>query len=131
MKAGKELRKYTRITMRVAVEAERVEDHAIREGNTECISMNGLFIECDAPFAVGSECVIKIFVGAPESDILVHARGKVTYVNEVGMAAEMLSHLGMNSYNHLRNLVLYNADGDAEIVETEIAAHLERIRKRS
>lgn len=125
----KELRKYTRITMRVSVEAERVSDQVTRSGNTECVSMNGLFIECDAPFLLGAECVIKVFVDGPESDILVHAKAKVSFVNEHGMAVEMMSHLGMDSYNHLRNLVLYNADDAAEIVETEITRHLDKIRK--
>jgi len=128
MKSGKELRKYTRITMKVAVEALRVSDEVICGGNTECISMNGLFIECNTPFALETECVIKVFVGGPRSDILVHARGKVTFLNAHGMAVEMMSHLGLDSYNHLRNLVLYNADGEAEIVESEITAHLDQIR---
>lgn len=131
MKSGKELRKYTRITMSVLVEAERVSDQVMRSGNTECVSMNGLFIECDAPFSRKTECVVKVFVGGPESDILVHARCKVTFVSEHGMAVEMMSHLGMDSHNHLRNLVLYNADGDAKIVESEITAHLDRIREAS
>lgn len=128
MKSGKELRKYTRITMKVAVEAKRVDDPVTCDGNTECVSMNGLFIECDTPFSLGCECVIKIFVGGPQSDILVHARAMVCFVNEDGMAVEMISHLGMDSHNHLRNLVLYNADADAEVVELEIKSHLERIR---
>ncbi len=131
MNSGKELRKYTRITMKVAVEIERVRDRVRRPGHTECLSMNGLFIECDAPFSLGTECIVKILVGGPESDVLVHAKGKVAYVDEDGMAVEMMSHLDMNSYNHLRNLVLYNADHDAEIVEGEIKSHLDRIRDRS
>ncbi len=129
MKSGKELRRYTRITMKVSVEALRVSDQMTCDGNTECVSMNGLFIECDAPFSLGTECVIKVFVGGPKSEILVHARGKVTFLNVHGMAVEMMSHLEMDSHNHLRNLVLYNADGDAEIVESEITAHLDQIRK--
>lgn len=127
----KELREYTRIRMKVSVGVERVSDQVTRDGNTECISMNGLFIECDAPFLLGTECIIKIFVGGPESDILVHAKAKVSFVSEHGMAVEMTSHLGMDSYNHLRNLVLYNADDSAEIVETEITRHLDKIRKCS
>lgn len=129
MSNGKELREYTRIRMKVNVEVERSGHAEKRIGNTECVSMNGLFIECENPFPLGTHCVVTLLVSGQGSDVLVHARGKITFVNEAGMAAQLVSHLGMESYNHLRNLVLYNAAEESEQVETEIRRHLDKIRK--
>ncbi len=129
MSSGKELREYTRIRMKVNVEVALSGSAEKRIGNTECLSMNGLFIECEHPFLVGTQCVVTLLAAGPGSDVLVHARGKITFVNEAGMAAQLTSHLGMESYNHLRNLVLYNAAEESEQIETEIQRHLDKIRK--
>ena len=131
MSSGKELREYTRIRMKVNVEVERSGSAEKRIGNTECVSMNGLFIECEKPFPLGTQCVVTLFTAGRGSDVLVHARGKITFVNAAGMAAQLTSHLDMESYNHLRNLVLYNAAEESEQVETEIQRHLDKIRKGS
>lgn len=128
MKAGMDTRGYTRIALEIGLEVERVSDQQQRKGRTQNISMDGLLIHCETPFSHGTECIVKLFAGGSESDILVHARVKVVYVNDAGMGVQILSHLDLDSYDHLHKLVLYNADTDVETVESEINAHLDKIR---
>lgn len=127
MKTGKELREYTRIAIKVEVEVEADNQEKV-SGETECVSMKGLFIECGSTFPVGTKVVIKVFVGGRGSNVEVWARGRVTFVNDDGMAMQFTSHLGMDSYVHLHKLVLFNADAEAEKVEKEIETHLGEVQ---
>ncbi len=128
MKTGKHLREFTRISAKVEVDVMRVSPGKNLVGHTECVSMKGLYIICDKPFPVDTECVITLWIGGRKSEITICAKGKVTFVDKMGMAAEFVSHLNMDSYNHLHSLVLYNAADEAETVEEEIENHLDKIR---
>ncbi len=124
-----DLRQYTRISMKVEVESERISDQEKRLGSTNCVSMNGIFIDCDMPFEVGTKCRVSIFVGGRESDISIQVKAEVITVSQKGMGVKLISHLELDSYNHLRKLVMYNADSSTERVETEIKTHLDQIRE--
>ncbi|MBN4053230.1 PilZ domain-containing protein [bacterium AH-315-L15] len=124
---GRELREYTRISMKVEVEVARLSDGKKRLGETECVSMNGCFIDCTNPFPVGTECQATLFIGGRESELKVGVKGRIALVNDDGMAVAITSHLFMESYDHLHRLVLYNAKEEAERVEKEIETHLEDI----
>lgn len=108
--------------MKVSVDA--VCGKEVRQGETECVSMKGLFIDCENSFSVGTECVFTLYIDGREGSLRVETRGCITFVNEDGMAAQFSSHLGLNSYDHLHKLVLYNADTEADQVEEEIESHL-------
>ncbi|MBN4054180.1 PilZ domain-containing protein [Nitrospira defluvii] len=124
---SQENREYTRISMKVEVEVERHSDREKRYGQTECVSMNGCFIDCIDPFPMGTECKTTLYIGGRDSDLKVCVKGKITFVNKDGMALEIVSHLFMESYDHLHRLVLYNASEDADRVEEEIETHLHNI----
>ena len=130
MKSPRDLRQYTRISMKVDVESERISDQEKRLGSTDCVSMNGIFIDCDMPFDVGTRCRVEIFVGGKGSDVTVQAKAEVISISEKGMGVKLISHLELDSYNHLRKLVLYNADSNVDQVETEIKTHLDQIREQ-
>lgn len=125
-----ELREYTRISMKVEVESERISDQEISLGTTDCVSMNGIFIECERLFEVGTECRVTIFVGGRESDVSIQAKAEVVTLAKKGMGVKIITHLELNSYEHLRKLVMYNADSSVDRVETEIKTHLDNIREQ-
>lgn len=124
MKKGFEDRKYTRIQMKVEVQMEKICNGEKRMGKTECVSMNGLFIDCKHPYPIGEECHITLFIGEHGSERRVQVKGRVVYNQENGMGIEILSHLCMESYDHLHRLVLYNAADDADRVEEEIETRI-------
>jgi len=87
--------------------------------STKNISMNGLFMITEKRLPVGSECQLTIFLGGRESPERIEIAARVVRETNEGMALQFKEFLGANSYNHLRNLVLYNAQ-DADRIEGEI-----------
>ncbi|MFQ5588216.1 MAG: PilZ domain-containing protein [Nitrospiria bacterium] len=121
-------RAYTRIALEIGLEVERIPDGKKQKGRTQNISTNGLFIHCESPFSAGTECILKLFVEGSACDVLVHAKIEVVYSNAFGMGAQLICHLNLCSYDHLKKLVLYNADTETgKAIENEINADLNRI----
>ncbi|MFQ5597158.1 MAG: PilZ domain-containing protein [Nitrospiria bacterium] len=125
-KKGFDEREYTRIPMKVDVEMEEISTGEKRIGKTNIVSMKGFFIECDNPFPPGTECHITLLIGGAESRLHVRVRAKIVYITDEGMGVQVISHLSMESYEHLHRLVLYNAADAADTVEQEIEDHLQK-----
>jgi hypothetical protein len=105
-------RDFTRVPL--AIEAEvRAGDRVIVPDQTRDLCMRGLYLR-------GGET---LFPGGPESGAVVEACARVVRVDSEGMALEFTEILGGESYTHLRNLVLANAE-DAGTVEQEFQSHL-------
>jgi len=113
-----DLREFVRVSTSMQVELTAAGGTVT--GTTRDVSMNGLFVACDQPFPEGTTCYISIAL-APEATIA--ARGTVARSVAAGMAVHFTEVLGIDSFEHLRNLVLANS-GDASTVEREISAHL-------
>ncbi|MCX5905746.1 MAG: PilZ domain-containing protein [Deltaproteobacteria bacterium] len=86
---------------------------------TKNISMSGMFLVAAENFPTGTGCQLTILLGDPGSQERIDINGKVVRVTQEGMAFHFEEILGAESYNHLRNLVLYNAP-DAERLLREI-----------
>ena len=110
-------REFTRVEARVRAEISAGNRKVIAD-RTRDVSMKGLFIPCDAPLEIGTECDILVEVGK-EAEEAVRARVRVARVTEEGMGLEIINLVGLQSYNSLRSLVLLNAH-NSEQVEGEI-----------
>ncbi len=113
-----ELREFMRVS--TAMQVELVAAGGTVTCTTRDVSMNGLFVVCNKPFPEGTTCYVSIAL-APEATIA--ARGIVARSISTGMALHFTDVMGIDSFEHLRNLVLANS-GDASTVEREIQAHL-------
>jgi len=113
-----EKREVTRASARVAVEIN-LADKTVTLDRTRDISMKGIFCEVDDALPTGSTCRVRILVGGPEGGSAITARAKVVRVEDDGMGLEFVELIGMESYTHLRNLVLHNSE-DPDTVEAEI-----------
>jgi len=113
-----DLREFVRVSTSMQVELTAAGGTVT--GTTRDVSMNGLFIACDKPFPEGTTCYVSLAL-APEATIA--ARGTVARSVAAGMAVHFTEVLGIDSFEHLRNLVLANS-GDTSTVEQEISAHL-------
>jgi hypothetical protein len=114
---------------RVAVTARTV----IRSGETviagaptHSLSLKGMSIQTDQRLPVGTACEFTIVLVAGEVEI--QAEGTVVNHLSDGMAFIFNKIIGLESFEHLRNLVYYNAQ-DVEQVESEFSSHA-GIRKR-
>lgn len=114
-------REFTRVRRAIEVEL-RSGDEAVR-GEVRDVSLKGLFARCDPCWPEGTECEVAVRLGLDaEGELRVEARGKVVRQDPDGLGVEFRELIGLDSYWHLRNIVLYNAP-DPEQAEREFAAH--------
>ncbi len=111
--------------VRVPFQAEvsvRTADRTLWANSTLDISLNGLRIATnEQPLPEGAVCEIEIVLSDAEPVVLIEARGTVVRP-EPGVLAIHLTELDLDSYDHLRQLILNNA-ADPEKAEEEFRAH--------
>jgi len=114
-------RDFTRASIKIDTELISGETSICGQAND--VSLNGLFLVCDEHLPVASECSVTIFLGERHaSQLCVRATGRVARLDEHGMGVEFTG-LDMESHDHLRNLVLFNAN-NVEQVNQEFRSHL-------
>ncbi len=114
MKASNQ-REFTRVPTRVQAEVKGG-GLTITGVAAETLSLKGMFVNCAEQLPVGTACQITLFLG--EGDIQIQAEGQVVHSYPEGIALQFSRILGLESFEHLRKLVLYNAP-DPSLVESE------------
>jgi len=118
-------REFTRIPIGVEAKVETA-DRTILSSETMNVSMKGILVRTEEQLPAGTECEITLYLN--HGEIRIEAHGSVVRAYAEGIAIQFDRLNGVESYEHLRNLVRYNAT-DLEKVEEELHAHL-GIRKR-
>lgn len=126
MAASHNHREFTRIPIQLRCEL-RVDGRVLETRATRNLSMKGLFVELQESLAEGSPCEV-LLRPSENADVEIRAEGEVVRCFEDGVAVQFTRILGIESFEHLRRMVLYNAE-DPGRVEAELDAHL-GIRKR-
>jgi hypothetical protein len=119
-------REFSRVAVKVRV-LVRSEGIDIDTKRSIDLSMNGIFVECDEPLPLGTKCELTILLDGTDPMIRVECGGVVRRVTPEGMAIEFVE-LTLESYEHLQNLVRFNAP-DLNTVEMELKEHLGLIKK--
>ena len=122
---GSNQREFTRVEVRVRSEI-RGGGATILDAPTHTISMKGLAVRTAERLPAGTECEIKLIL--VDGDVEIKAQGTVLKDLPDGLVLQFSRLLGLESYEHLRNLVFYNT-ADPERAEAEFNAHA-GIRKR-
>ena len=99
----------------------RSESGEITPDHTTDLSMNGLFAVARQSFPAGTPCEIIVHLGSAEPEQIT-VRGRVVRVAEHGFAVTF-DEIDVASYDHLQNLVRYNAP-DVSRIEREFHQHL-------
>jgi hypothetical protein len=117
--------------MRVATEVEAEVSGAggSVSGATRDLSLKGMFLRVAEPFPEGSTCRITLFLDGRGGDMRAHANGYVARTLIDGMALEFTELIGLDSWDHLRSLVLINAEEPQRALE-QFATHV-GLKKRS
>jgi PilZ domain len=108
-------RDFTRVT--TGVGAEIIVGGRTTFGTVQDVSLNGVFVQCSDSLPVGSQCGVNIILQGTQAPMRVSEKGRVTRANDTGMAIEF-DEVDVDSFAHLRNLVLFNAP-DATAIEEE------------
>jgi len=87
------------------------------------LSLNGVLLAARParPVEAGDACDIRLHLDGTEVEV--HALGRVVRVTGDGFAVEFTEIVGLESLDHLRNLILYNSHSP-DAVEHEFHAHL-------
>jgi hypothetical protein len=116
-----EKRGFSRVPFHAEVEV-RVEGRSIRSQEKIDISMSGIRLSTrEAVPPAETPCQVTIVLGGPENPITIDARGTIVRTQEGSLAAEF-AELDLDSYHHLQQLIVNNAD-DPERAEQEFSAH--------
>jgi hypothetical protein len=112
-------RAFGRVPFRVDTTV-RTRDRTIRSSSTLDISMNGLRISIrEAAPPAGTPCEITIMLSGGRPAAVFEARGSIVR-SEHGTLAVHLTEMDLDSYQHLRQIVINNAL-DPERAEREIS----------
>jgi hypothetical protein len=116
-----ERREFIRIPFNTEVEID-VGGRVIRSNKGINISMSGIHLSTDdsAP-SRGTICRVSITLHALENRVTIEAGGKISRSVPGSLAIEF-TELEVDSYHHLRRLILLNAD-EPEKAEQEFIAH--------
>lgn len=130
MNLKESMRQFTRVA--IAVEATVVpadDGDSVITGHTKDLSMKGIYVICEDKLPVGTKCHVSLVPSGDPKHFRIEANAKVARVAENGMGIEFVEIMGLESYEHLRNIVLYNSCQETEQVEEELKKHL-GIKKR-
>ncbi len=97
-------------------------------GKTKNVSIGGMYFSCQKPFPAGTECRLVLFLDGADGKTRIEATGTVIRSGEDGLGIQFTA-IELDSFQHLRNLILYNAD-ETEEVEHEFKIHL-GLKRRS
>ncbi len=114
-------REFTRVSIHVQEEV-KVDGKVIKTDETRDLSLKGVFVSCNQALPSGTDCEVSLKLVGSELPIEIDIKGKVGRSSESGMAVEF-TEIDLESYDHLQNLVKYNAHNEDQ-VEQEIKDHL-------
>jgi hypothetical protein len=120
-------REFSRVPLPVSAAFALVSGETI-EGTAHDISMNGVFIETSRGASVGEEGQLTLTFEPKYEPIVITGHGRVIRVTDEGVGVQILE-IELEGYEHLRNLILYNAP-DPEAVMSELDGHL-GLKRRS
>lgn len=114
-----EKREFTRVPLTFEVQVT-VAGQSVAEGRIRDLSLKGMLVQTGQSFETGLPC--EAVIRLAEGQVEIHASGVVAVRHPDGFAMEFTSINGLDSYIHLRNLVLFNSQ-DADQVDREIQSH--------
>ncbi len=112
-------REFTRVPVNLRAEVT-LGGRPINCTAVKTLSMKGMLVESAEQLPEGTEC--EIVISLVEHEIEIQVLGNVVRNYPDSIAFQFTKILGVESYEHLRNLVLYNAM-DVERVENEFETH--------
>jgi len=120
-KRDNEKREFVRVPFRIGTTV-RTSDRTIWSSSTLDVSMNGLRVATTETVPPeGMFCEVEIVLAEAPEPVIIEARGSVVR-SEPGTMAVHFSEVDVDSYEHLRQLILNNSD-DPERAEKEFGAH--------
>ena len=116
-------REMTRVPFQIKTELHS-EGHTLAVGKTTDISLKGLYVASRQSLPTGTACHITLRLGPQKHPIHIALEGTIVRTTDEGMAIEITS-VPPDSFAHLHNLVIYNAQ-DANRIAQELHNRVSR-----
>ena len=111
-------RKRTRVLFKTLVDLESG-DTRLTGLATRNLSLKGVFVESTRQLAIDTPVEVRLTLSGTGSNITLEMKGKIIRTEENGMGVDFME-IDLDSFQHLRNIVMYNA-GNATDVDHELA----------
>lgn len=118
-----ERREFTRVPVQIDVDLVANDDGPAIFASTENVSLKGLFLQCRGDLPPGTPCRITLYLGGRSQEAKIEIEGEVVRRESGGVGIEVKGILGLQSFDHLQKLLLYNASEPGR-VEGELESHL-------
>ncbi len=115
-----ERRSFVRVPFNAETEV-LVDQRVIRSSEGIDISMSGLRLTSSETVKPGTLCQAKIILQTPETRLAIEAKGTVIR-SAAGTLGIQFTEIDLDSYLHLRQLILYNTE-EPEKAEQEFSSH--------
>lgn len=115
-----ERREKTRVGFKTEVIIDTGESKITSEASSNDISLKGVFINTDQMVDIGTQCDIEILLTGSSSNLSMKMQGKVIrqeHSTGIGIKFESID---LDSYLHLKNILMYNSGDVPGIEESEI-----------
>ena len=113
-------RTFTRIPIQRGA-AVLIEDRGLFTADIANLSMSGMLLKTEEPLEPGASCRISIPLTG-DGEFRIEALATVVRTFPGGVAVHFSTLMGIESYGHLRSLLLYNAS-NPEQLEQEFKSH--------
>ncbi len=113
-------REFSRVPVHLRAEVS-VDGTRLPDGTIESLSLKGGFFRSAAPPAAGVRVDVRLHLEGTEVEV--HTQGHVVRVAPDGAAIQFDEIVGVDSLEHLRNLILFNSHNPTQ-VEQEFHQHL-------
>jgi hypothetical protein len=115
---GEEKRKKTRVHFETHVVIKTRDSEIRAEADSEDISIKGVFVKTQDKIPEGTPCDLEILLTGSSTRLALTIKGTITRQEKNGLAIGFES-MDLDSFMHLKNVILYNAT-DPEEVEKEM-----------
>lgn len=109
-----ERRRYTRVgfTTRILLKATGIKIETT--GSTRDLSLKGVYVSTDRQISLGTECTVTVQLSGGIEAINLSMKARVARVEKDGLGLSFES-MDLESYTHLKNLLMYNIDKDDDL----------------
>ena len=119
--SNNEKREFSRVPIHIAATIKS-NGKEIATDATDDISMKGLSVHCEEILEMGASCDVILTLKNGENPVEVKVKGMVARCMDSGMAIQF-TELDLESYDHLHNMVILNAEDPGQI-EKEFKEHV-------
>ncbi len=117
MTSENEKRKNTRIDFKTKVALNCDGQTILSAADSRDISLKGMFIRTDQVLKLGTACDIELILAGASTNLSIAIKGKITRQGNGGLGVSF-DGIDLDSYWHLKNLLMYNAE-DPDALEKE------------